>query len=115
MVKELSLLYQMNSEAFDALEPNARFTEVLGEYVQLVLNMLLHGADMSNPMRPWNLCQKYSHLIMEEFFCQGDQEKSRNIPVQVLNDREKVNVPNSQIGFIEFLIAPMVEAMVNLF
>ena len=27
---------------------------------------------------------------------QGDVEKERGIPVQVLNDREKVNRPNSQ-------------------
>lgn len=115
MVKELSLLYQMNSEAFDALEPNPRFNEVLGAHTQLVLNMLLHGADMSNPMRPWDLCEKYANLIMEEFFCQGDMEKEKGIPVQALNDRDKVVVPNSQVGFIEFMIAPMVEAMVNLF
>lgn len=115
MMKELNLLYQMNSDAFDALEPNQHFNDALGHHTQLVLNMLLHGADMSNPMRPWKLCEKYAGLIMEEFFCQGDQEKERGIPIQVLNDREKVNRPNSQVGFIEFMIAPMAEAMVNLF
>lgn len=115
MVKELSLLYQMNSECFDALEPNPRFNEVLGENNQLVMNMLLHGADMSNPMRPWDLCHKYAGLCMDEFFNQGDQEKQLGIPVQMLNDREKINKPNSQVGFIEFMIAPMAEAMVHLF
>jgi hypothetical protein len=115
MIKELNILYTMNSEAFDALEPNAGFKEALQHHTQLILNMLLHGADMSNPMRPWNLCQKYARLCMEEFFQQGDQEKEKLIPVQVLNNRDTVNIPNSQIGFIEFLIAPMVEAMVNLF
>jgi cAMP-specific phosphodiesterase 4/calcium/calmodulin-dependent 3',5'-cyclic nucleotide phosphodiesterase len=115
MVKELCLLYQMNSECFDALEPNPRFIEVLSGQTQLLLNMLLHGADMSNPTRPWNLCEKYSYLIMDEFFAQGDTEKELGIPVQMLNDREKVVVPNSQIGFIEFMIFPMVESMVNLF
>jgi len=34
--------------------------------------------------------------------------------VQMLNDRDKVNRPNSQIGFIEFVIAPFAVAMVNL-
>jgi len=42
-------------------------------------------------------------------------EKSAGIPVQMLNDRDKVNRPNSQIGFIEFMIAPMVESMVHIF
>jgi len=115
MVRALNLLYQMNSDAFDLLEPSDRFAEVLHEHSQLVLNMLLHGADMSNPMRPWKLCEKFAYLVMEEFFGQGDQEKAFGIPVQVLNDREKVNRPNSQVGFIEFLITPMVESMVRIF
>jgi len=33
----------------------------------------------------------------------------------MLNDREKVNRPNSQVGFIEFVIAPMAESITNLF
>jgi cAMP-specific phosphodiesterase 4 len=115
MVRELSLLYQMNSEAFDALEPNPRFTEALSGQSTLILNMLLHGADMCNPMRPWKLCEKYAGKIMEEFFAQGDMEKEKGIPVQVLNDRHMINIANSQVGFIEFMIAPMMESMVYLF
>merc|ERR1712113_189912 len=45
----------------------------------------------------------------------GDKEKELGIPGQMLNDRSKVNRPNSQIGFIEFMIAPLVEAMVLIF
>ena len=30
------------------------------------------------------------HLTSEEFFAQGDQEKAMGIPVQFLNDRDKV-------------------------
>jgi hypothetical protein len=33
----------------------------------------------------------------------------------MLNDRDKVNRPNSQIGFIEFIIAPLVAAEVKIF
>ncbi|CAJ1425871.1 unnamed protein product [Effrenium voratum] len=42
-------------------------------------------------------------------------EKERGIPVQMLNDREKVNRPNSQVGFIEFVICPMAESICNIF
>merc|ERR1719313_1277272 len=115
MVKELSLLYQMNSETFDLMEPSAAFTEALQPHQQLMLNMILHGADMSNPSRTWTLCKKYSYLILDEFFNQGDEEKKKGIPVQMLNDRDKINRPNSQIGFIEFMIVPMIESMVLIF
>lgn len=114
MVKELGMLYQMNQEAFDRLEPSEAIMQS-NSHVQLIINMLLHGADVGNLMKPWDLCQRYAHLCLDEFFAQGDLEKAAGIPVQMLNDRDKVNRPNSQIGFIEFVIAPMVHAQVNLF
>jgi len=114
MIKELGLLYQMNSEAFDELSPGS----VVGgsqATMQLVLNALLHSADIANPMKPWEICRQYANLCLDEFFAQGDLEKQAGIPVQMLNDREKVNRANSQIGFIEFVIAPICSAVVNIF
>mmetsp|Transcript_151062 Transcript_151062/g.263246 ORF Transcript_151062/g.263246 Transcript_151062/m.263246 type:complete len:957 (-) Transcript_151062:162-3032(-) len=114
MIKELSLLYQMNSEAFDS---PIQTVEVLQSQAntQLIMNALLHFADVANPMKPWDLCRRIAYLCVDEFFAQGDMERARGIPVQMLNDRDKVNKPNSQIGFIEFMICPFVESMVNLF
>mmetsp|Transcript_8075 Transcript_8075/g.23669 ORF Transcript_8075/g.23669 Transcript_8075/m.23669 type:complete len:876 (-) Transcript_8075:115-2742(-) len=114
MNKEAGLLYQMNSEAFDGYDPGSAVAGHNG-HLQMVLNLLLHCADIANPMKPWTLCQRYAYLCLDEFFAQGDLEKAAGIPVQMLNDREKVNKPNSQVGFIEFVITPMAEAIVNLF
>merc|ERR1712048_683242 len=114
MVKELSLIYQMHSEAFDVLEPSMQANEVLQSHSQVMGNALLHAGDVGNPMKPWELCYKYAQLCLDEFFAQGDKERELGIPVQMLNDRMKVNRPNSQIGFIEFMIVPLAEALVLL-
>lgn len=114
MIKELALLYQMHSEAFDAMEPVAPVTQSQST-VTSVINSLIHCADISNPTKPWAVCQKLADLCLDEFFAQGDLEKAAGIPVQMLNDRDKVNRPTSQIGFIEFVICPMVEGEVRLF
>ena len=53
--------------------------------------------------------------MLQEFFNQGDREKQLGIPVQMLNDRDKVVIPNSQIGFIEFVVAPLIIGCVKLF
>ena len=37
---------------------------------QLMMNSILHVADISNPCRPWALCKKWSDLVVEEFFLQ---------------------------------------------
>merc|ERR1711862_944584 len=91
--------------------------EILADhkYTQLMMNTFLHGADVGNPMKPWELCCELAQLCLDEFFAQGDKEKELGIPVQMLNDRDKVTLPNSQVGFIEFVIAPMAEAVVNIF
>merc|ERR1740123_1619575 len=113
MIKEMGMLYQMNSERFDSLTAD----EVIASssLVQLICSMLVHGADVGNPAKPWEICKQLAFLCMDEFFAQGDLEKAAGIPVQMLNDRDKVNRPNAQIGFIEFFIAPMVSEMVHLF
>merc|ERR1712048_233777 len=80
----------------------------------LMMNMVLHAADISNPCRTWEVTQVFASMVLQEFFEQGDLEKSMGIPVQFLNDREKLNRPNSQIGFIEFMIAPSFVAAIRL-
>lgn len=123
MIKELSLLYSVNQEIFGTADQGAGAAsgqgraEVLSQEdnKKTVLNCLLHSADVSNPCRSWEVSYAWAQVCLEEFFAQGDQEKERGIPVQFLNDRDKLNKPNSQIGFIEFMIAPFVVAQIMLF
>merc|ERR1719356_1758823 len=82
---------------------------------QKVINLFLHSADVSNPTKPWAICKEWAFRCLEEFFDQGDKEKSLGIPVGMLNDRTKVNRPFSQIGFLEFMIVPLTMGVVKLF
>lgn len=54
-------------------------------------------------------------MCWRSFFDQGDEEKLLGIPVGMLNDRDKINRPGSQHGFINFLVAPLVSTTVKLF
>lgn len=121
LVKELALLWEMNSESFESavgVAPGspmpAAVVALLSEsaHTLLALKAFLHCADLNNPMKKWTQCQALAHLLLDEFFAQGDLEKEAGIPVQMLNDRERVDRPNSQIGFIEFVICPMAEKLV---
>jgi cAMP-specific phosphodiesterase 4 len=123
MVKDLQMLYQMNMEVFadSTLEesggkPGPAEVEVFSEAdaKTLVMDCFLHSADVSNPCRKWEVTQLWAMQCLEEFFMQGDQEKEKGIPVQFLNDRDKLNKPHSQIGFIEFMIAPFFAAQLRL-
>jgi len=123
MVKDLQLLYQMNSDTFIADASMSEAQQLDGEnevFAQadnklLLMNFVLHSADVSNPCRSWEVTYAWAQCCLEEFFAQGDQEKMLGVPVQFLNDRDKLNRPNSQIGFIEFMIAPFFAAQIKLF
>lgn len=79
------------------------------ETQQEFMNFIVHVSDISHPAKPWEIELKWSDLIFKEFFNQGDKEKSMNIPVSFLCDRETVNIPKSQVGFINNIIRPTFE------
>mmetsp|Transcript_109893 Transcript_109893/g.211472 ORF Transcript_109893/g.211472 Transcript_109893/m.211472 type:complete len:414 (+) Transcript_109893:3-1244(+) len=125
IVKDLQMTYQMNSEVFtshksgdDGAEASDTAPEVevfnQTDVKTIIMNSLLHSADVSNPCRTWEVSKDWAMKVVEEFFNQGDKERNLGIPVQFLNDRYKLNKPNSQIGFIEFMIAPFIFAQIRL-
>ena len=58
----------------------------------MLLQTLFHLADISNPTKPWALCQKWTDLLFVEFFKQGDLERAQGLPISYLMDRTKVNI-----------------------
>ena len=82
---------------------------------QLMLNVLLHCADISNAVKPNELCVKWASRVLEEFFNQGDRERSRGMSISPMMDRETTSVGLSQINFIEFVIAPLYVQFVAVF
>ncbi len=84
------------------------------ESQQIVLNMILHSADVSNPGKPLKVYKNWVNLVFLEFFSQGDIEKHKGLSVSLLCDRECTNISKSQIGFINFIVKPTFECIINL-
>ncbi|XP_024916120.1 calcium/calmodulin-dependent 3',5'-cyclic nucleotide phosphodiesterase 1B isoform X2 [Cynoglossus semilaevis] len=70
------------------------------------LSLLLHTADISHPSKPWALHSRWTKVLMEEFFRQGDREAELGLPFSPLCDRKSTLVAESQIGFIDFIVYP---------
>ena len=75
----------------------------------IILSMALKISDISHSAKPKDLHLKWTRLITEEFFLQGDLEKERNLPVSMFCDRHDSNLPKSQIGFLKSICVPMLE------
>lgn len=54
----------------------------------------------------WDLHHRWTMLLLEEFFRQGDKEQELGLPFSPLCDRNNTLVAESQIGFIEFIVEP---------
>ena len=75
----------------------------------------LHVADVGNPTKPWIECRRWTYMLMEEWYRQGDKERELEIDVSPMMDRTKPNVPRGQIGFIDYIIKPLFECWLTLF
>ncbi|XP_058124502.1 dual specificity calcium/calmodulin-dependent 3',5'-cyclic nucleotide phosphodiesterase 1-like [Anopheles ziemanni] len=70
------------------------------------LSLVLHCCDISHPAKRWDIHHKWTMLLLEEFFRQGDLERELGLPFSPLCDRNNTLVAESQIGFIEFIVEP---------
>lgn len=130
LVKDLQMFCEMNSELLEHVRqlvdrvgedgagcwPPPELSEATREVEarRMLCCCSLHLADISNPAKPFEVCRQWGHLILEEFFSQGERMAELGLPVPALLDRSKTNLPFSQISFIEFFAAPFFFAMVRL-
>jgi len=127
-VKALQMIHEVHDEEFrnicnryipgddESKWPDEEVIDVFAEKDthDTIRNVLLHYADISNSMKPFSIARVWADLVLEEFFLQGDKMKELNLPVPALNDREKTQRPTSQIGFIEFIVSPLVFTIVKI-
>ena len=85
------------------------------EEQQCLLDFMIHLADLAHNTRLFNISIKWVELLSEEFWRQGDLEKKQNLPVTFLCDRDNINIPQSQKGFISGFIIPTFDCLVKIF
>ena len=86
-------------------------TEKLFDAQQVVLNMCLHTADISNPAKPEKISKQWTERVYAEFFKQGDLEKSLGMSASLLCDRDTTNINKAMIGFINFVVMPTIDML----
>jgi len=81
---------------------------------QQLLELCVHGADVSAQVRPFEVAREWTYLLFDEFFRQGDLEKEMGLPVSFLCDRETTVVPKTQPGFLNFIVLPLFKTLAQL-
>lgn len=70
------------------------------------LSYILHCCDISHPAKEWSIHRRWTMLLIEEFFRQGDLERKLALDISPLCDRNTTVIPRSQIVFIEVIVEP---------
>jgi len=127
ITKELKLLGEYHDEIFgegrkffqtgSTKFPSKKTLDIfcVKETRALVCTLLLHLADLWNPMKPFKVCYVWASRCIEEMFLLGEKAKALGMPVHPLHDRRTVNKAFSQLGFMEFLVAPLLLPTVKVF
>ncbi|KAJ3052000.1 High affinity cAMP-specific 3',5'-cyclic phosphodiesterase 7A [Rhizophlyctis rosea] len=76
----------------------------------LLYRILIKCADVSNPTKAWPLYERWCRCVIQEFLQQGDMEKRLGLPCSPYMDRDNVNVPGCQLGFIDYVVMPLYDA-----
>lgn len=78
-----------------------------------VLGIGLKCADLGHSAKTFQLHERWTYLVCEEFFHQGDLEKANDMPVSMYCDRETTDIPKSQNGFLKNVCLPLYEVFSN--
>ena len=82
---------------------------------QSLLNYLIHVADLGHNCKRFEISLIWIELLCEEFWQQGDKEKALGIPVSFMCDRNNIDVPASQVGFLRGFILSSFDCLVAMF
>ena len=89
---------------------NSKFDEQ-----QMMFNYLIHTADLGHNTQKFEISLQWVELLTYEFWKQGDSEKEKNLNISFLCDRNNVDVPTSQVGFLRAFILTTFDILVTMF
>jgi len=76
-----------------------------------LMRAILHMADISNPLRPFDNAKQWAIRIQQEFFNQGDIMREMKLEISQGCDRYKITMSISQQNFLEYCVIPMATSL----
>jgi hypothetical protein len=111
MVKHFELVSRFKSHR----ETSGTFSKDRKEDRQLLLDIVLHAADISNLTRPQSVSRVWCDLLFDEYLKQGDEEKRCGLPVSPYMDRNDTDQVKMSVNFIDFIGLPLFNAIAAVF
>ena len=82
---------------------------------QMAMELMVKCADISNVIKPTGVARRWALRVTDEFFDQGDAERSMGMEISPTNDRLTKSRVSLQVGFMDFLAAPLFASLAAAF
>lgn len=115
MAKHFPMVSKLRAILETPNEKDAFLQSTSPEDRSLLLCIILHVADISNPSRPPYIAERWADRILEEFFRQGDKERGAGHVISPLCDSSSTSKPGSQLDFLEFIVIPLFVLLYKIF
>ncbi|XP_041357017.1 cGMP-dependent 3',5'-cyclic phosphodiesterase-like isoform X4 [Gigantopelta aegis] len=102
----LKQLQEMAVNGYDQTKPRNK---------KFLLCLLMTSCDLSDQTKNWDNTKHIASLVYQEFFSQGDMEKNTGKKPLEMMDREKANIPDLQISFLDGIASPVYKVLGQLF
>ncbi len=113
---DMTFHFEIVNQYKSKLKDGAAFVPDSPEDTQLMLNLMMHAADLSNPVRDYENAKQWAAAVNEEWWLQGDMEARMSLPVGGMNKRPDESgtdqqIAGTQLGFGDFVVGPMFESL----
>ncbi|RHY91394.1 hypothetical protein DYB37_005336 [Aphanomyces astaci] len=81
---------------------------------KMLMKMIIHTSDVSNPAKTRMTMLRWTDRVVDEFFGQGDKEKTLGLVVSPFMDRTTLALKKMQLGFADFVVSPLFHVWSNI-
>ncbi|KAL4792971.1 hypothetical protein BDV19DRAFT_239333 [Aspergillus venezuelensis] len=104
--------YSENSRTTDGWKP-----QDIDMYKTLVCGLLIKCADISNVARPWEVAERWTKILQEEFANQGEMEKEVGMETALFGGPPELGnvykLATGQMGFMSIFALPLFEGVAD--
>ncbi|CAD5124731.1 DgyrCDS13001 [Dimorphilus gyrociliatus] len=91
------------------------FVKTNKKHQYLLRSLLITCSDLSDQAKCFSNSKTVANLIYNEFFSQGDMEKAQGITPSVQMDRQRANISEDQVNFLDRIALPVFRILGKLF
>lgn len=87
------------------------FKSVVDSLRKGLLQVVIKSADVSNQTRAYDTATKWNVAVYTEFFREGDADRAKGRKLNPLHDRHTTVMAKETVGFINFIVRPLIELL----